>query len=151
MLLQKLNPAVDKKYLILLAGIMWCGVGIMLISFAHSWLIHYEGKGTLIFYLAGFLAAMPIHHFGFLKLADKNLNRLLSMKEKKCLFSFITWKSYLVIIVMVSMGIAFRHSKIPKQYLSILYNGIGLGLFLSGIRYCRFAIKLMLTNKPSST
>jgi hypothetical protein len=147
MILQKLNPAVDKKYLIMLAGIVWCGVGIMLISFAVSWLNNYDRKGTGWYYLAGFAAAMPIHHFGFLRLADKNIERLMAAEGKKCLFSFITWKSYLIIIIMISMGITLRHSSLPKQYLSILYNGIGLGLFLSGIRYFRKSIKLMLTNK----
>ena len=143
-LIEKLNPRADKKILILMAGIMWCGVGVMLMSFAASWLGLYEGKGVLLYYSAGFLAAMPIHHFGFLKLADKNLARLLPLKEKRCLFSFITWKSYLIIVVMMAMGISMRHSSIPKQYLSILYNGIGLGLFLSGIRYFRNSIKLFV-------
>jgi hypothetical protein len=144
---QKLNPAVDKKYLILTAGFMWCSVGIMLICFAISWMRHYEGTGTIIFYSTGFLAAMPIHHFGFLKLADKNLRRLLAIDEEKCFFSFVTWKSYLIIIIMVSLGITLRHSSLPKQYLAILYIGIGLGLFLSGIRYFRNAITLMNGSK----
>jgi hypothetical protein len=86
---------------------------------------------------------MPIHHFGFLKIADKNLNRILLLKEKQNPFYFMTFKSYLIVLVMVSMGIALRHSAIPKRYLSILYNGIGLALFLSGIRYFRFFFKLL--------
>jgi hypothetical protein len=150
-LISKLNPAADKKYLILLAGLTWCGAGVMLIIFAIPWLNNYQGPGKILFYSAGFLAAMPIHHFGFLKLADRNLKRLLSLTEKRCIFSFITWKSYLIIIIMVSLGITLRHSSIPKQYLSILYNGIGLGLFLSGIRYFRNSIKLMLKNEATST
>jgi len=32
------------------------------------------------------------------KIADKNLNRLLPLTEKKCIFSFMTWKSYLIVI-----------------------------------------------------
>jgi len=140
--IEKLNPSVDKKVLILLAGVMWCGVGIMLICFAVTWLRRYNGSGVLLFYFAGFLAAMPIHHFGFLKLADKNLNRLLTIIEKRSVFTFMTVKSYFIIVIMVSMGVALRHSSIPKQYLSILYNGIGLGLFLSGLRYMRFFLKL---------
>jgi hypothetical protein len=138
------KPAVDKKILVLLAGFMWCGVGIMLIAFAVSWLSVYQGSGTLFFYLGGFLAAMPIHHLGFLKIADKNLNRLLPMAEKKCIFSFMTWRSYITVLIMVSLGITLRHSAIPKQYLSILYNGIGFALFLSGIRYLRFFVRLLL-------
>jgi len=143
--IQKFNPAVDKKILVLLAGLMWCGVGVMLITFAIKWLSVYEGTGEWIFYLCGFLTAMPIHHFGFLKIADKNLNRLLPLAEKKCVFSFMTWRSYFIVLIMVSLGITLRHSSIPKQYLSILYNGIGLALFLSGVRYMRFFVKLLLT------
>jgi hypothetical protein len=142
------KPAADKKVLILLSGFMWCGVGIMLITFAVSWLFVYKGSGTTLFYLGGFIAAMPIHHFGFLKIADKNLKRLLPLTEKKCVFAFMTWRSYITVLIMVSMGIALRHSAIPKQYLSILYNGIGLALFLSGIRYLRFFVQLALNNDP---
>lgn len=132
----------DKKYLVLVAGVMWCGVGLMLIMFAITWLTRYTGKGRLLFYAAGFAVAMPIHHFGFLKLADKNLARLLKITEKRSIFSFIRPQSYLTIIFMVALGITLRHSSIPKQYLSIIYNGIGGGLFLSGIKYFRYFFKL---------
>ena len=141
------TPAVDKRILVLLAGLMWCGVGIMLIRFAVTWLFPLELKTSGFYYAAGFLAAMPIHHFGFLKIADKNLRRLLPLTEKRCVFSFMTWRSYIIVLIMVSMGIALRHSAIPKRYLSILYDGIGLALFLSGIRYLRFFVMLLLKNQ----
>jgi hypothetical protein len=127
-----------------MAGLLWCGVGAMLLSYSVSWLISLPGKSQLIFGSAGFLAAMPIHHFGFLRLADKNLARLLPITEKKCFFSFMTWKSYLIVPVMVSMGIFLRNSPLPKEYLSLIYTGIGLGLFLSGLRYFRFFVRLLL-------
>jgi hypothetical protein len=145
--LRKFTPLADKRILVLLAGIMWCGVGIMLVHYAVLWLTPFKAGVQAVFYTAGFLAAMPIHHFGFLKIADKNLNRLLPLTEKRCMFSFMTWKSYIIVLVMVSMGIALRHSSLPKQYLSILYNGIGLALFLSGIRYFRFFFRLLTNNK----
>jgi hypothetical protein len=145
--LRKFTPLADKRILVLLAGLMWCGVGIMLIRFSVSWLSPLSIKGAGSYYAAGFLIAMPIHHFGFLKIADKNLNRLLPLTEKKCIFSFMTWKSYIIVLIMVSMGIMLRHSALPKRYLSILYNGIGLALFLSGIRYLRFFVLLLLKNR----
>jgi hypothetical protein len=144
---KKLTPVVDKSILILLAGLMWCGVGIMLVRYAVSWLSIYTWKEQLLFYTVGFLAAMPIHHFGFLKIADKNLNRILLLTEKTNPFSFMTLKSYIIVLIMVSMGIALRHSSLPKRYLSILYNGIGLALFLSGIRYFRFFFKLVFEKR----
>jgi len=142
----KLTPSVDKRILVLLAGIMWCCVGVMLVNFAVAWLSSYDGREQGLYYAAGFLAAMPIHHFGFLKIADKNLKRLLPLTEKRCLFSFMTWRSYIIVLIMVTVGITLRHSSIPKRYLSILYNGIGLALFLSGIRYFRFFF-LLFFNK----
>jgi hypothetical protein len=132
----------DKKYLIMVAGLMWCGVGVMLMTFAETWLSRYTGKFILLFYAAGFLAAMPIHFFGFMKLAGKNIGRLREITEKRSIFSFITVKSYFTIIFMVALGITLRHSSIPKQYLSVIYNGIGLGLFLSGLSYIRTFIEL---------
>jgi hypothetical protein len=141
--LRKFTPVADKKILILLPGVMWCGVGVMLVSFAVSWLSPYPRNEEFFYFLAGFIAAMPIHHFGFLKIVDKNLKRLLPLTEKRCVFSFMTLKSYLTVLVMVAMGIALRHSSLPKRYLSVLYNGIGLALFLSGIRYFRFFFKLL--------
>jgi hypothetical protein len=144
--IRRYTPSVDKRILVLLAGLMWCGVGIMLMGFAVRWLSPFTLREQILFFTAGFFAAMPIHHFGFLKIADKNLKRLLPLTEKRCVFSFMTWKSYIIVVVMVSMGITLRHSSIPKQYLSILYNGIGLALFLSGIRYLRFCL-LLLTKR----
>jgi hypothetical protein len=147
MRLRKFTPYADKRTLVLLAGLMWCGVGVMLVRYSIIWLSAYTGREQKLFYALGFLAAMPIHHFGFLKIADKNLSRLLPLTEKRCLFSFMTWRSYLIVLVMVSLGIALRHSSIPKPYLSILYSGIGLALFLSGIRYLRFFIMLLSNSR----
>lgn len=135
--LRKFTPAVDKKILILLAGLMWCGVGVMLIRYAVLWLSAFSIKEQVFFYLIGFMAALPIHFFGFIRIARKNLRRLMPMEVKKCVFSFMTWRSYLIVLFMVSLGITLRHSSLPKQYLSILYNGIGLALFLSGTRYLK--------------
>jgi hypothetical protein len=146
MKIKNYEPVVDKSVLILLAGLMWCGVGVLLVSYAVTWLSRCTGNEQLFLYPAGFLAAMPIHHFGFLKIADKNLNRILPLTVKKSPFSFMTWKSYIIVLIMVSLGIGLRHSSIPKPYLSILYNGIGLALFLSGIRYFRFFFQLVLGN-----
>jgi hypothetical protein len=143
--LKRFTPRTDKRILIFLAGLMWCGVGVMLIRYAISWLSSCPKKEQIIFYSVGFLGALPIHIFGFSKIADKNLKRLAPMKEKKCVFSFMTWKSYLIVLFMVSLGITLRHSSLPKRYLSLIYNGIGLALFLSGLRYFKTLFQLLFS------
>ncbi len=139
--LEKYKPAVKRNFLLLIAGIVWECVGIMLLILAFSWLSASSNTNIHVIVGAGVVFALLAHHFGFLRIADKNLNRILPMDEKKCLFSFISWKSYLVIVVMISMGVLLRHSTIPKKHLAILYIGIGLALILSSIRYMRFFYK----------
>lgn len=133
----RFKPAVDRSVLLLLAGLVWVCVGAMLLRFSYSWLRVSQEGVSLGLAGAGVLLALVIHHFGFLRVVDKNLGRLLPMEGKKCLFSFMSWKSYLIVSVMVMMGMLLRHSPIPKGYLSILYTGIGLALILSSVRYLR--------------
>lgn len=138
--MRKINiykPAVTKNVLLFLAGIIWVCVGTMLLFLAFSWLAKVSNINIYLFGGAGVVLALLAHHFGFLKIVDKNLERILPMDEKKCLFSFMPWKSYLIIVVMISMGAILRHSMIPKQYLAILYTAIGLALILSSVRYMR--------------
>jgi len=138
--MRKINiykPAVTKNVLLFLAGIIWVCVGTMLLFLAFSWLAKVANINIYLFGGAGVVLALLAHHFGFLKIVNKNLERILPMDEKKCLFSFMPWKSYLIIVVMMTMGAILRHSMIPKQYLAILYTAIGLALILSSVRYMR--------------
>lgn len=137
---ENIKPAVKKPVLLFLSGIMWFCVGIMLNSFATHWLIDHGTNLSFLFAGSGFLLALIIHHFGFLKVVDKNLCRISHLKDKPCIFSFMSWKSYILIAVMITLGITLRHSSIPKQYLAIIYIGIGLALMLSSIRYFRVLI-----------
>ncbi len=138
--LRQLKPAVSRRTLLLLAGLVWIGVGAMLLSFAAGWLRAGHPAHLYGLVAGGVIAGLLIHHFGFLKVVDKNLDRILPMVGTRCVFSFMPWRSYLVVGLMMAMGIGLRHSPIPKPYLAVLYLGIGLGLVLSSIRYLRFVL-----------
>lgn len=139
-LIQKYNPAVKKMYLLLPAGFMWMGVGIMLCSMAFRWLL--EAPHPYPFALAGIIAGVIIYRFGFVRLAKKNIERISELEGRHCLFSFITLRNYILVIFMIAMGIALRHSHIHKDWLSLIYNGIGLGLAISSISYFKAYYKL---------
>jgi hypothetical protein len=142
--IKKYKPAVPKAVLLFLAGGLWLGVGTVLLFLAVSWLREATQINYSLFAGSGIILALFIHHFGFLKIVDKNLGRILPADEKKCVFSFMPWKSYLIIPVMITLGILLRHSAIPKHYLSILYIAIGLALTLSSMRYLRYFFKELL-------
>ena len=134
---KRYKPAVEKPLLILLSGLLWMGVGIMLVRMAAGWLA--ARGGAVAWFLGGLgaVAALLIHHFGFLRVVDKNLGRIRPLPERPCVFAFQSWKSYGLIAVMVGLGVGLRHSPLPKHYLAVIYLGIGAALFLSSLRYLR--------------
>ncbi len=139
--LQRFKPAVSRRTLLLLAGLMWIGVGSMLLSLAVGWLRDGHPAHLAALVVTGVLAALVIHHFGFLRVVDRNLGRILVMEGGRCAFSFMSWKSYPMVGVMIAMGVGLRHSPIPKPYLAVFYIGMGLALILSSIRYLRVMLQ----------
>jgi hypothetical protein len=137
----KYMPAVSKVVLLFLAGMLWLCVGVMLLFLASSWLLEAEVANRSVFAGTGVVLAILFHRFIFSRIVDKNLARILPVDEKRCLFSFMPWKSYLIIPIMIAMGAILRHSAIPKHYLAILYTGIGLALVLSSGRYARVFLR----------
>lgn len=138
---ERFKPGVDRWALLLLAGLVWIGVGTMLVLLARSWLALETMARASISAGIGCAAALVIHHLGFLRVVDKNLGRILPLTGKRCVFSFMTWKSYGLVALMVAMGIGLRHSPLPKFYLAMLYVGIGGALILSSVRYLRFVVR----------
>jgi hypothetical protein len=134
-LINKYNPAVKKEYLLLPAGFVWLGVGLLLCSMAFRWL--QSEAHPVILAAAGIAAAILISLFGFGKIAGQNIDRIKALPGSRCFFSFITLRSYLLVLVMISFGIALRHSSIPKTFLSVIYIGIGVALVISSISYFR--------------
>jgi hypothetical protein len=141
MKINNFKPAVPNLLLLFLAGLVWIFVGGTLLFLAFSWLSGALNMNVKVFTITGVILALMVHHLGFLKIADNNLQRILLMRGKSCLFAFIPWKSYLIIAVMIAMGAILRHSTIPKPYLAVLYIGIGLALVLSSVRYFRVFIR----------
>ncbi len=129
------KPAVTNHLLLFLAGLAWILVGIMLLFLAFSWLWAASHINIWLFTFSGVISALGVHYLGFSKIAHNNLQRILSMGQRSCLFAFFPWKSYLIIAVMIAMGAILRHSTIPKHFLAVLYIAIGLALVLSSFKY----------------
>lgn len=133
--IEKCKPGVHKRTLLFTAGAMWLAVGIWLDLLAYSWLTTPPLRPAIYSFVTGLALALLISRFGLLRIANKNIKRIDVIEHKTCLFSFIRWKGYVIIIVMIAIGVLLRHSEIPKFYLAALYIGIGTALTLSSVRY----------------
>jgi hypothetical protein len=132
---ENLKPAVRKRWLMIIAGAMWTGVGVLLIVIAWSWILRMPVSNEIMVSGIGAAIGLVIYRFGFSRIALKNITRIHSSPDVACVFSFQAWKSYVIIVVMMAMGIMLRHSAIPRYELAVLYTAIGCGLFFSSFLY----------------
>ena len=146
--LEKFKPAVSKYWLMALAGLMWSGVGIMLFRLAVIWLRPVQRAWAWPLGSLGFIAAIVVYRFGFSKIALKNITRLCLLTDATCIFAFQAWKSYLIIIVMVALGLTLRHSPMPKHFLAVIYETIGGGLFFSSFHFYERIWRVKIRKQP---
>jgi hypothetical protein len=148
MTLRSLKPAVTKYWLIALAGLMWTGVGVMLCRLAYIWFAVIDRGIAASLGLFGIGMAVAAYYLGFSKIARKNIKRLCLLTERTCVFAFQTWKGYLIIGFMITLGILLRNSAIPKQYLAVIYTTIGGAIFLSSFHYYGLLWKMVVQQNP---
>ena len=148
MTLSSLKPAVTKSWLIAVAGLIWTGVGVMLCRLAYNWLTLINRGMATSLGVVGVVMAIVAYYFGFSKIARKNIKRLCLLTERTCAFAFQTWKGYLIIGFMITLGIILRNSAIPKQYLAIIYGTIGGAIFLSSFHYYGLLWKMVVQKSP---
>jgi len=143
--LSHLKPTVPKCWLFAASGVMWSAVGIMMCATAIGWLAD-RGMGWGMAYgLAGLvLAVLPVR-WGFGSIAQKNIRRLRRLPDRGCFFAFQAWKSYLIIMVMIALGVTLRHSSIPKHFLAVAYTAIGGALIVGSFYYYRHLLRLIRT------
>ncbi|MBW1707897.1 MAG: hypothetical protein JRJ86_22520 [Deltaproteobacteria bacterium] len=136
-ILEKLVPAVSKRWLYFVAGVIWSCVGFLLTHLAYGWLLPVERWVAWLLALMGVLMAFAIYRFLFTWFADKNIRRVDNLsKDKICVFAFQQWTSYPLVAFMVALGISLRkYSPIPKSFLAVVYIGIGGGLLIASFRY----------------
>jgi hypothetical protein len=131
----KYTPAVPRYWLMLVAGLLWSGVGIALCLVACSWLSHGDWPQSGAIAALGASLGLLVHRFGFSAIAGRNIMRISRQPERACIFAFQAWPGYLLIIVMVFVGVVLRRSPLSRSLLALLYLTIGTGLALSSSLY----------------
>ena len=151
MALANMKPAVSKYWLIALAGLMWSAVGVMLGRLAYIWLAAVDWDRALLLGSLGIISALVAYRYGFSKIALKNIDRLCLLSDKCCIFAFQAWRSYLIVIFMIMLGIVFRSSQMPRHFLAVIYATIGGALFLSSFHFYRRIWLVKILKQPCIT
>jgi hypothetical protein len=134
--INKYKPAIARRYLMMIAAIVWLFAGGMLFYKGVSFMIENPSHIALKLIIS---IAFGLLFFAimFSKIVAKHITRILNIKhEKPCLFSFFNWKSYLMMGSMITLGILLRtFHLIPMEYLSCFYVSMGTPLLISSHRF----------------
>jgi hypothetical protein len=128
------KPGTPKRWLYLISGLIWCGVGLMLVRWAWVWSRSAGWAQAWPFDLVGILIAIGTTLF-FSQMVTRNVSRITRLPARPCLFAFQSWWSYPLVVFMMGLGLALRATNLPRIWLAPIYLGIGAGLLLSGTRY----------------
>ncbi len=116
---------------------MWTGVGLMLCDYAINWLEIGWSWVPFALGLTGLVISVVANRWKFSELAIKNIERIHGLPDRACLFSFLAWKGYAIIVFMIALGIVLRNSPLPKPYLAVIYLAVGGALIQASWHYYR--------------
>lgn len=140
-LLQTLKPAIPRRYLLFVAGVVWTFAGGMLLYKGISLFRMYRDFLWLkiaVSIIAGGLFYLLL----FSKISFKHAWRIINLKnENPCFFAFFNIRSYIMMAVMISSGVILRKTGVVSpEYLSVLDVTMGIPLFLSALRFYYYEI-----------
>ena len=136
-LFSRLNPAVPRHYLFVLAGGLWTIAGTILCLRAELWLEVFPLGTEIELEAVGAILAVAGYLFLFVHIVQKNIDRITRLPERVCLFAFTAWRGYLLIALMIGLGLALRSTSIPTYYLSVPYTVMGIILIVGSTRFYR--------------
>ena len=131
----QLKPGAPRSVHLFVAGSIWSMVGILLMLRGSHWLYEIE-KLWIVFPGIAFGTVKSLSMLD--RSAEKNINRIVKGGNSRCLGGVYSWKTWLLVFLMMAMGCLLRNSSLPKEFLGLFYVSIGWGLFLSS-RKCWFA------------
>ena len=122
------KPGVPRSIHLFAAPLFWTVVGSMLILRGMSWLgTGRDGWLLIVAVLVGTLKSLLILD----KVARKTMQRIVLFKDGTCLGAVFSWKSWLLVALMMAAGSALRSLGHPGQLLGTAYCAIGWSLCLS--------------------
>ena len=136
--LYRWKPGVRRERLFLIAGGVWAlAAGLLLLRgyfFLPNSLVSDGVLGGV-----SLLLGLGFFHGMFRRIVAKNVQRIHKIShERPCAFSFQSWRSYGLMSLMISLGIAVRLSGlVPPAGLGTVYVTMAVPLGISSVRLFR--------------
>lgn len=145
--LKKYIFRVNKRTLLLIAGIVWMFAGFRVLTLGGEDIQSNHGKWIISLIFAAVIFYI-FFKFIFSKMFKKHTTRIINSELKKhCAFSFFDVRSYLIMGFMIFFGITVRSIGIFNPvYVGTFYIGLGFALFMAGVLFLISSFKFSSTN-----
>ena len=122
------KPGVPRAAHLFAAPCLWTVIGFTLMLRGWHWLP--PGPGKLLA-LTGILLGTLKSLFILDKTARRSLQRIILFKDGTCLGAVYSWKTWLLVVLMMILGVLARHLVQPGPVMGTLYCAVGWSLCFS--------------------
>lgn len=126
--LLNLRPNASSTVHLIAAASLWTVVGLSLIFRGTVWL---NAVDRLWLVLPALLVGTLKSLFVLDRSAKKNIARILSTRDGKCIGGMFSLGTWMLVLLMMTSGIILRNSSLPKEFLGLFYVAIGWALVFS--------------------
>ena len=122
------KPGAPRRVHLFAAPFLWTAIGCLLMYRGWGWV----GKDHRLYFV---LAALMLGTLKSLLILDatarRSINRIIRFKDGTCLGAVYSWKTWLLVLLMMTAGIVMRKLTQPGLIIGTLYMAIGWGLCFS--------------------
>ncbi len=126
--MSRYKPRASVRTRIFLAALLWSLIGLMLMFRGFFGI---NGSGMEWLFLVAILLGLLKSNFVLDRVAEKNMNRIVEKGENQCLGGVYSWRTWLLVLLMIAFGRMLRASSLPLWFVGSVYFTVGVSLFWS--------------------
>ena len=126
--LLRYKPGASISTHLMLAALIWSVVGFFLMVNGFL-LVSLADRSWLIF--LGLALGTAKGFFILDRVARKNIRRIHGFERKICIGSVYSYKTWLLVVMMIVVGRTLRLTVLPGEVIGVIYLAVGCGLMLS--------------------
>ncbi len=131
-----LKPTTTRRGLLFMAGVVWAVAGGIL-AYRGLNFIGEAAPHPVVLFVIGAAGGALFFVVMFRTISARHIFRIVHIThERPCLFSFLGWKSYLMMALMITLGMLLRNASfVPRDELGTAYLMMAVPLLASSYRF----------------
>jgi hypothetical protein len=127
-LLARLKPGASRRLRLFLAALAWTVVGLVLLITGASWALGAEPGLHPVLLAAAVAAGLAKAAFVLRHAANRVVRRILEGGDDRCIGGFFSWRTWILVVIMIATGGLLRRSDISLPLVALVYVAIGTAL-----------------------